>query len=71
MFRFEDIYAWQKAHAFVLLVYRVTGHFPEVERFGLISPFRRAAVSIEANIAEGHNLNLTENNPFRDTTFVF
>ena len=53
MFRFEDIYAWQKAHAFVLLVYRVTGHFPEVERFGLISQFRRAAVSIEANIAEG------------------
>ena len=54
MFRFEDIYAWQKAHAFVLLVYRVTGHFPEVERFGLISQFRRAAVSIEANIAEGY-----------------
>ena len=54
MFRFEDILAWQKAHAFVLLVYRVTGHFPEVERFGLISQFRRAAVSIEANIAEGY-----------------
>ena len=54
MFRFEDIYAWQKAHAFVLLVYRVTGHFPEVEQFGLISQFRRAAVSIEANIAEGY-----------------
>ena len=54
MFRFEDIYAWQKAHAFVLLVYKVTGHFPEVERFGLISQFRRAAVSIEANIAEGY-----------------
>ena len=54
MFRFEDIFAWQKAHAFVLLVYRVTGHFPEVERFGLISQFRRAAVSIEANIAEGY-----------------
>ena len=54
MFRFEDILAWQKAHAFVLLVYRVTGHFPEVERFGLISQFRRAAVSIKANIAEGY-----------------
>ena len=54
MFRFEDILAWQKAHACVLLVYRVTGHFPEVERFGLISQFRRAAVSIEANIAEGY-----------------
>ncbi len=54
MFRFEDIYAWQKAHAFVLLVYRVTAHFPETERYGLMSQFRRAAVSIEANIAEGY-----------------
>ena len=54
MFRFEDILAWQKAHAFVLLVYRVTGHFPEVERFGLMAQVRRAAVSIEANIAEGY-----------------
>ena len=53
-YSFENIIAWQKAHAFVLLVYRVTGHFPEVERFGLISQFRRAAVSIEANIAEGY-----------------
>ena len=54
MYSFENIIAWQKAHSCVLLVYRVTGHFPKDEIFGLTSQFRRAAVSIEANIAEGY-----------------
>ena len=53
-YSFENIIAWQKAHAFVLSVYRVTRHFPEDEKYGLISQFCRAAVSIEANIAEGY-----------------
>ena len=53
-YSFENIIAWQKAHSFVLLTYRVTQHFPEDERFGLTQQFRRAAVSIEANIAEGY-----------------
>ena len=51
---FEDIIAWQKAHAFVLSVYGITKKFPDDERFGLTTQFRRAAVSIEANIAEGY-----------------
>jgi four helix bundle protein len=53
-FTFQNIYAWQKAHEFTLLVYRTTRHFPEDERFGLTSQFRRAAISIGANIAEGY-----------------
>ena len=53
-YSFENIIAWQKAHAFVLFVYRVTRHFPKDEIFGPTSQFRRAAVSIEANIAEGY-----------------
>ena len=53
-YSFENIIAWQKAHNLVLLTYRVTRHFPEDEKFGLTSQFRRAAVSIEANIAEGY-----------------
>ena len=53
-YSFENIIACQKAHAFVLFVYRVTRHFPKDEIFGLTSQFRRAAVSIEANIAEGY-----------------
>ncbi len=51
---FQRVIAWQKAHEFVLLVYRISKHFPEDERFGLTSQLRRAAVSIEANIAEGY-----------------
>jgi four helix bundle protein len=50
---FEDLLVWQKAHSFVLLTYRLTGIFPKNEIFGLTSQFRRAAVSIAANIAEG------------------
>ena len=53
-FTFQNIFAWQRAHDFTLLVYQVTKHFPEDERFGLTSQFRRVAVSIGANIAEGY-----------------
>ena len=53
-FTFQEIYAWQKAHEFSLLVYQITKDFPPDERFGLSSQFRRAAVSIGANIAEGY-----------------
>ena len=52
--RFQDLVAWQKAHAFVLAVYQLSDHFPAHERFGLCSQFQRAAVSIPANIAEGY-----------------
>ena len=53
-FSFERIVAWQKAHYFTRMVYWVTKHYPEDERYGLVSQFRRAAVSIGANIAEGY-----------------
>ena len=50
---FRDLLVWQKAHAFVLGVYKYTNDFPKSEVYGLSSQFRRAAVSIPANIAEG------------------
>lgn len=50
---FHDLIVWQKAHTFVLLVYSFTGKFPKDELFALTSQFRRAAISIAANIAEG------------------
>ncbi len=53
-YSFENIIAWQKAHAFPLHVYLITKDFPDNERFGLTSQFCRAAVSIGANITEGY-----------------
>jgi hypothetical protein len=50
---FRDLLVWQKAHQFVLAVYRLTESFPDREKFGLSHQMRRAAVSIPANIAEG------------------
>lgn len=50
---FRKLEVWQFAHALTLNMYRYTRRLPDDERFGLISQIRRAAVSIEANIAEG------------------
>jgi four helix bundle protein len=50
---FKELIVWQKAHQFVLGVYHYTDCFPKSELYGLTSQFRRAAVSIPANIAEG------------------
>ncbi|MDL5054766.1 four helix bundle protein [Oscillatoria laete-virens NRMC-F 0139] len=57
---FEDLLCWQKAHAFVLAVYRISSQYPANEIYGITSQFRRAAVSIAANIAEGFK---KKNNP--------
>jgi four helix bundle protein len=51
--KFEDLIVWQKSHQFVLGTYRYTSLFPKEETYALTSQFRRAAISIAANIAEG------------------
>lgn len=51
---FRDLIVWQKAHQFVLAIYTSTKQFPKEEIFALTSQVRRAAVSIAANISEGH-----------------
>ena len=50
---FQQLIVWQRAHEFVLGVYRFTDSFPAKEIYGLTSQLRRAAVSIPANVAEG------------------
>jgi len=52
--KFQELLVWQKAHEFVLAVYRYTAYFPKNETYSLSIQFRRAAVSIAANIAEGY-----------------
>ena len=49
----RDLIVWQKAHQFVVSVYRYSDSFPKSEFYGLTSQLRRAAISIAANIAEG------------------
>ena len=51
---FQDLIVWQKAHQFVLSAYHYSDGFPQKEVYGLTSQFRRAAVSIAANIVEGY-----------------
>jgi four helix bundle protein len=50
---FKDLQVWRKAHQLTLNVYRATESFPRSELFGLTSQTRRAASSVEANLAEG------------------
>lgn len=51
---FRNLRVWQAGVRFVVQIYRVTRTFPPDERFGLTSQLRRAAISLPANIAEGH-----------------
>jgi four helix bundle protein len=50
----RDLLVWQKSMDLVAECYRMTQRFPDRERFGLSSQLQRAAVSVPANIAEGH-----------------
>ena len=50
---FQDLLVWQKAQRLALDVYRYSASFPKTEIYGLTHQFRKAAVSIPANIAEG------------------
>ena len=51
--KFTYLTVWQKAHELTLLVYSLTGAFPDRERFGIVAQIRRSAASVPANIAEG------------------
>lgn len=45
---------WQKAMDLVVICYKISETFPKDEIYGLSSQLKRAAVSVPANIAEGH-----------------
>ncbi len=52
--KFEEIQAWQKARDVTLRIYEITTNAAFAKDYGLKEQIRRAAVSIMANIAEGH-----------------
>ncbi len=49
----EDLDVYKVAYDTVLRIYKVTESIPTVEKFGLVSQMRRAAVSIISNMSEG------------------
>ena len=51
---YRDLDVWQASMGLIVEVYSVSAAFPTHERFGLTAQLRRAAVSVAANIAEGH-----------------
>ncbi len=51
---YRDLEVWQKAMDFVVGCYRACDRYPKTELYGRCSQTQRAAVSVPANIAEGH-----------------
>lgn len=51
---YRDLKVWQKAVDLAVECYRLTSRLPRSEMYGLTSQIQRSAVSIPANIAEGH-----------------
>lgn len=49
---FRDLIVWQKAHALVLEIYRLSDPFPAREIYGLAAQVRSSSDSVPANIAE-------------------
>jgi four helix bundle protein len=51
---YRDLLVWQRAVDLVADCYGLTKQLPKSETYGLAGQMQRAAVSIPANIAEGH-----------------
>lgn len=57
---YRDLDVWKKAIMLTTDIYRLTNDFPKKETYGLASQIQRSAVSVAANIAEGHSRNSTK-----------
>lgn len=60
MLEWKDLDVWKQAHELVLKVHRMTQAFPAQERFRLVNQMCRCAVSVPANIVEGHAHHTTQ-----------
>ena len=53
MVDYKKLQIWERSHAIVLEIYKLSKEFPKEELYGLTSQLRRSSVSISSNIAEG------------------
>jgi four helix bundle protein len=51
---YRDLIVWARAMDLVVNCYKLSKRLPNSETYGLISQIRMAAISVPANIAEGH-----------------
>ena len=51
---YRDLMVWQKGIDLVVICYQLSRKLPPSEVYGLAAQIQRAAVSIPANVAEGH-----------------
>ncbi len=51
---YRDLTVWQRATELAVQCYATTKNYPKDEMFGLVTQTRQAAISVAANIAEGH-----------------
>ncbi len=51
---YRDLKVWERAMELVTESYKLTKILPKTEVYGLSTQIQRAAVSVPANIAEGH-----------------
>jgi four helix bundle protein len=56
MGNFEELRVWQRAKDLAVFIYKLTDDGKFLKDFGLRDQFRRAAVSVPSNIAEGDEL---------------
>jgi four helix bundle protein len=56
MGNFKDLKVWQRAKDLAVYIYKITSKGAFAKDYGLRDQFRRAAVSIPSNIAEGDEL---------------
>ncbi|MFN8211653.1 MAG: four helix bundle protein [Bacteroidales bacterium] len=52
-FSFERLEVWSESRHLAKLVYKLTGKFPDEEKFGIANQMRRAVISVSSNIVEG------------------
>ena len=59
-FTYRELEVWKQGMDLVEEAYKATRSFPKSELYGLTSQLHRAAISIPANIAEGHSRRTTK-----------